>query len=154
MGISTPVGTRRRRGLDGQAMVDRGGGQSSLTRGRSRCGGEERRGVAGAMWRGGDGGAFYRGWEAVVGRGDGRPSSGRRCAIKASITRRGDNVAATIDGEIEEESVHQFSSIRVRKGDHQRHAERQRQPRVAAWPSARGGRRPEWARVGPSFGGR
>jgi hypothetical protein len=41
----------------------------------------------------------------AVGRGDGRPSCGLRCAIKAPITRRGDDGAATIHGEIEEESV-------------------------------------------------
>jgi hypothetical protein len=71
------------------------------------------------MWRGGDGGAFYRGGEAVVGRGDGQPSGGRRCAIKASVTQRGDDKAATIHGEIEEESVaHRFSYIRMCKSIH------------------------------------
>jgi hypothetical protein len=75
----------------------------------------------GMVWRGGDGGAFYWGGEAVVGSGDGRPSGNRRCATKAPVTRRGDDRAATIHGEIEEESVvHRFSSIRVRKGAHQR----------------------------------
>jgi hypothetical protein len=71
MGISTSVGTRRQRGSDGWATVDRGGSRSSSMRGCSRCGGEERRGVAGKGWRGGDGGMFYRGGEAVVGRGNG-----------------------------------------------------------------------------------
>jgi hypothetical protein len=94
---------------------------------------------------------FYRGGEAVVGRGDGRPSGGRRCAIKAPLTRRGDDEAATIHGEIEEESVMcRFSSIRVWKGIHRLWAERRRQLRVAAWPLVGGGRRPRWARVGPS----
>jgi hypothetical protein len=107
--------------------------------------------VVGAVWRGGDGGTFYRGGEAAVGRGDSQPSGGRRCAIKASITQRGDDGAAMIHGEIEEELVvHRFSSIRVLKGVHQRRAERRRQPRAAAWPSAGGGRRPGWAGVGPS----
>jgi hypothetical protein len=54
--------------------------------GGSRCRGEERRGAVGAVWRGGDRGTFYRGGEAVVGRGDGLPSGGRRCAIKAPIS--------------------------------------------------------------------
>jgi hypothetical protein len=86
-----------------------------------------------------------------VGRGDGRPSSGRRCVIKAPVTRRGDDGVATIHGEIEEESVvHRFSSIRVRKGVHRRRAEWQRQPRTAAWSSIRGRRRPGWVGVGPS----
>jgi hypothetical protein len=76
-GLSTPVGTRRQRGLDGRATMDRGGGWSSSTRGRSRCGGEERRAAASAMWRGGDEGAFYRGGEVVARRGDSRPSGGR-----------------------------------------------------------------------------
>jgi hypothetical protein len=57
------------------------------------------------VWRGGDGSTFYRGGEAVAGRGDGRPTSGRRCAIKAPVTQRGDDGAAMIHGEIEEESV-------------------------------------------------
>jgi hypothetical protein len=105
--------------------------------------------VAGAVWRGGDGGAFYRGGEAVEGRGDGWPSGGQRCAIKAPVTRRGDDGAATIHGEIEEESVaHWFSSIRVRKGVHRQQAERQHHPRVAAWPSAEGGRRPGGLELG------
>jgi hypothetical protein len=57
----------------------------------------------------------------------------------------------TIHGEIEEELVaRRFSSIQVRKGVHRRRAERRCQPRAAAWPSAGGGRRPGWARVGPS----
>jgi hypothetical protein len=103
------------------------------------------------VWRGGDGGAFYKVGEAVVKRGDGWPSDGRRCAIKALVTRRGDNGAATIHGEIEEESVaHRFSSILVRKGVRRRRVEWRCQPRAAAWPSARGGRRPGWARVGLS----
>jgi hypothetical protein len=56
-----------------------------------------------------------------VGRGDGRPSGGQRCAIKALVTRRGDDGAAMIHGEIEEESVAcRFSSILVRKGVHRR----------------------------------
>jgi hypothetical protein len=76
-----------------------------------------------------------------VGRVDGRPSGGQGYAIKAPITRRGDDGAATIHGEIEEESVmHWFSSIRVRKGIHRQWAERHHQPRAAAWPSAGGGR--------------
>jgi hypothetical protein len=61
--ISTLVGTRRRRGSDGWAMVDQGGSRSSSTRGRSRCGGEERWGAAGVVWRGRDGGTFSRGGE-------------------------------------------------------------------------------------------
>jgi hypothetical protein len=94
---------------------------------------------------------FYRGGEVVVGRGNGRPSGGQRCAIKASVTLRGDDGAATIHGEIEEESVaRRFSSIRVQKGIHRQWAEWRRQPRVMAWPSAGGGREPGWARVGPS----
>jgi hypothetical protein len=64
MGISTLVGTRRRRGSVSPAMVDRGGGQSSLMRGHSRCRGEERRGAVGAVWRCRDGGAFYSCGEA------------------------------------------------------------------------------------------
>jgi hypothetical protein len=140
MGISTPIGMRRQRGSDGRATVDRGGGRSSSMRGRSRCRGEERRGVAGSVWRGRDGGVFYRGGEEVVGRGDGQPSGGRRCAIKAPDTRSGDDGATTIHGEIEEESVvRRFSSIRVRKGVHQRRAEQRRQPRVEGWPLAGGG---------------
>jgi hypothetical protein len=56
-----------------------------------------------------------------------------------------------IHGEIEEESVvHRFSSIRVWKGVHRRRAERRRQSRAVAWPSAGGGRGHGWARVGPS----
>jgi hypothetical protein len=87
----------------------------------------------------------------VVGRGDGRPSCGLRCAIKAPITRRGDDGATTIHGEIEEESAaRRFSSIWVRKGGHRRLAELRRQSRAAAWPSAGGGRQPGWAGVGPS----
>jgi hypothetical protein len=43
-----------------------------------------------------------------------------------------------------------FGSIRVQKGVHRRQAEQQRQPSVAAWPSAGGGRGPGWASVGPS----
>jgi hypothetical protein len=122
-------------------MVDQGGGWSSSTRGRSSCRGEERRGAASAVWRGGDRGTFYWGGETVVGRGDGRPSGGQRCAIKASVTRRGDVGAATILGEIKEVSVAcRFSSIRVQKGVHWLRVERWRQPRVAAWPLARGGR--------------
>jgi hypothetical protein len=74
-------------------------------RGCLRCGGEERRGAAGAVWRGRDGGTFYRGGEVVVGRGDGRPSSSRRCAIKAPVTRRGDEEAVMTHGEIEVELV-------------------------------------------------
>jgi hypothetical protein len=70
-GISTSVGTRRQRGSDGWVTVDRGGGRSSSTRGRSRCGGEQRRGAAGVVWRGEDGETFYRGGQAVVVRGDG-----------------------------------------------------------------------------------
>jgi hypothetical protein len=67
------------------------------------------------------------------------------------VTRRGEDGAATIQGEIEEESVaHQFSSIWVRKGVHRRQAERRRQLRAAAWHSTGGGRGPGWARVGPS----
>jgi hypothetical protein len=140
-GISTPVGTSRRRGSDGRATVDRGGGRSSSTRGHSRSGGEERRGAASMVWRGGDGGTCYWGGEAVVGSGDGWPSGSRRCAIKAPVTQRGDDGAATIHGEIEEESVvHRFSSIRVWKGVHRRQAEWRRQPRVMAWPSTGGGR--------------
>jgi hypothetical protein len=69
-------------------------------RGHSRCRGEERRGAVSAEWRGGDRGTFYRGGEAVVGRGDGRPSGSWRCAIKAPVTRRGDDRAATIHGEL------------------------------------------------------
>jgi hypothetical protein len=46
--------------------------------------------------------------------------------------------------------AHRFSPIRVQKGDHWRLAERRRQPRAAAWPSAGGGRGPGWARVGSS----
>jgi hypothetical protein len=61
--ISTPVGTRRRRGSDDRAMVDQGGDWSSSMRGHSRCGGEERRGVAGMVPRGGEGGTFYTGGE-------------------------------------------------------------------------------------------
>jgi hypothetical protein len=115
MGISTPVGTRRRRGLD------RGGNQCSSMRGRSRCGGEERRGAAGMVWRCRDRGAFYRVGEAVVGRGDVRPSDSWRCAIKAPVTRRGDDGVATIHGQIEEELVaHWFSSIWLWKGVHRR----------------------------------
>jgi hypothetical protein len=77
------------------------------------------------VWRDGDEGTFYRGGEAVVGRGDSRPSGGQRCAIKALVTRRGDDGAAMIHGEIEEESMAcWFSSIRVRKGIHRRRAER------------------------------
>jgi hypothetical protein len=77
----------------------------------------------------------------MVGRGDGRPSGGQRCAIQAPVTRRGDNGAVTIHGEIEEESVaHRFSSIRVRKGVRHWQVEWQRQTRSAAWPSAGGGR--------------
>jgi hypothetical protein len=72
-----------------------------------------------AVWRDGDGGAFYRGGVAVVGRGDDQPSGGWRCAIMAPVTRRGDDGAAMIHGEIEEESVAcRFGSIRVRKGVH------------------------------------
>jgi hypothetical protein len=72
----------------------------------------------------------------------------------APVTRRGDDGAATIHGEIEEESVaRRFSSIRVRKGIHRRWAERRRQLKAAAWPSAGGGRGPGWARVGPSARG-
>jgi hypothetical protein len=41
----------------------------------------------------------------VVGRGDGRPSGSRRCAIKAPVTRRGDEEAVMTHGEIEVESV-------------------------------------------------
>jgi hypothetical protein len=120
-------------------MVDQGGGPSSLMRGHSRCGGEERKGAAGAVWRGRDGVAFYRGGEAVVGRGDSRPSGDRRCTIKALVTRRGDDGAEMIHGEIEEESVvRRFNSKRVRKGVHWWRAERRCQPRVAAWPSAGG----------------
>jgi hypothetical protein len=88
------------------------------------------------VWRDGDEGTFYRGGEAVVGRGDGRPSGGRRCASKAPVTQRGDDRAMTIHVEIEEESVAcRFSSIRVRKGVHRRWVERRRQPRAVAWPS-------------------
>jgi hypothetical protein len=71
--------------------------------------------------------------------------------MKALVTRRGDDGAATIHGEIEEELVaRRFSSIRVWKGVHRRRAEQRRQLRAAAWPSAGGGRGPGWARVGPS----
>jgi hypothetical protein len=81
-----------------------------------------------------------------VRRGDGQSSGGWRCTIKPPITLRGDNGVVTIHGEIEEESVaRQFSSIRVLKSVH-----RQRQLRAVAWPSAGGGRRPGWARVGLS----
>jgi hypothetical protein len=87
----------------------------------------------------------------VVGRQDGRPSGGRRCAIKAPVTRRGDDGAAMIHGETEEESMAcRFSAIWVWKGVYRRQAGRRRQPRAAAWPSARGGRHPVWTRVGPS----
>jgi hypothetical protein len=111
----TAEGPRRR------AMVDRGGNQCSSMRGRSRFGGEERRGAAGMVWRCRDGGAFYRVGEAMVGRGDVQPSDNWRCAIKAPVTRRGDDGVATIHGEIEEELVaHWFSSIWVWKGDHRR----------------------------------
>jgi hypothetical protein len=97
----------------------------------------------GMVWRGGDGGAFYWGGEAVVGSGDGRPSDSRRCATKAPVTRRGDDGAATIHGEIEEESVvHRFSSIRVRKGAHHWQAEWRRQSGLTAWLSTGGGRQP------------
>jgi hypothetical protein len=90
------------------------GGRSSSMRGRLRCGGEERRGAADAVWRGRDGVMFYRGGEAVVGWGDSRPSGGWRSAITAPDTQRGDDGAASIDGEIEEELVaRRFSSIRV-----------------------------------------
>jgi hypothetical protein len=120
-------------------------------RGCSRCGGEERRGAAGAVCRGGDGGAFYRGGEVVVRRGDSRPSGGRRCTIKEPVTRRGDDGAAMIHGEIEEEMVaRRFSSILVRKGVHRWWAEQWCQPRAVAWPSAGGGRQPGWAGVGLS----
>jgi hypothetical protein len=44
------------------------------------------RGAAGAVWRGRNGGAFYRDGEAVVGRGDGRPSGGQWYTIKAPVT--------------------------------------------------------------------
>jgi hypothetical protein len=131
--------------------VDRGGDRSSSTRGHSRRGGEERRGAASAVWIGRDGGTFYRGGEAVVGMGDGRPSSSQRCTIEAPVTRRGYDGAAMIHGEIQEESVaHRFSSIWVRKGIHRRRAEWWRQPWAVAWPLAGGGRRPRWAGVGPS----
>jgi hypothetical protein len=46
--------------------------------------------------------------------------------------------------------AHRFSSIQVRKGVHRQQAEQQRQPRVAAWPLARGGRRLGWVRDGSS----
>jgi hypothetical protein len=52
------------------------------------------------VWRGRDGAAFYRGGEKVVGRLEGRPSGGWRCTIKVSVTRRGDDRAAMIHGEI------------------------------------------------------
>jgi hypothetical protein len=46
------------------------------------------------------------------GRGDGRPSGGRRCTIKAPVTQRRDDGAGMNQGEIEEVSVaHRFSSI-------------------------------------------
>jgi hypothetical protein len=93
------------------------GGRSSSMRGCSSCGDEERRGAAGAVWRGRDGVLFYRGGEAVVGWGDSRPSGGHRSAITAPDTRRGDDGAASIHGEIEEELVtRRFSSIRVWEG--------------------------------------
>jgi hypothetical protein len=104
-----------------RAMVDRGGNQCSSMRGHSRCRREERRGAVGMVWRCGDGGAFYRVGEAVVGRGDVRPSDSWRCAIKAPVTRRGDDGVAMIHGQIEEELVARwFSSIWLWKGVHRR----------------------------------
>jgi hypothetical protein len=60
MGIPTPVGTRRWRGLDGLASAKGGGGRVSSMRRCSGRGGEGRRRAASAVWRGGGGGAFYR----------------------------------------------------------------------------------------------
>jgi hypothetical protein len=71
--------------------------------------------------------------------------------MKALVTRRGDDGAAMIHGEIEEELVaRRFSSIRVWKGIHRWRAEQRRQLWAVAWPSAGGGRGPGWARVGLS----
>jgi hypothetical protein len=58
MGIPTPIGMRQRRGSDGQASVKDEGGEASLMRMCSTCGGEGRRRVASAVWRSRDGGAF------------------------------------------------------------------------------------------------
>jgi hypothetical protein len=64
----------------------------------------------------------------MVDRGGSQSSSMRgrsRCAIKAPVTRKGDDRAVTIHGEIEEESVaRRFSSIQVQKGVHRWWAER------------------------------
>jgi hypothetical protein len=100
--------------------------------GSGGCGVERRR------W-----GAFYRGGQAVVGKGDGRPSGGQRCAIKAAVTRRGGDGAATIHGGIEEESMAcRFSSIRVWEGSTRQRMARRRlghpkegdDPRVGVTP--------------------
>jgi hypothetical protein len=87
----------------------------------------------------------------VVGRQDGRPSDGRRCTIKALITRWGDDEAAMTHGETEEESVAcRFSSIWVWMGIHRRQVGRRLQPWAAGCPSAGGGRHLVWTRVRPS----
>jgi hypothetical protein len=60
MGIPTPVGMRRQRGLDGWASMKGEGSQVSSMRRCSTRGGEGRRRATSVVWRGGDGGAFYR----------------------------------------------------------------------------------------------
>jgi hypothetical protein len=69
-GFPTSIGTRRRRGSNGQASTKGGDSGPSSMRRCSRRGGEGRRRAVRVVWRGGDGGSFYRGGQAVVGRGD------------------------------------------------------------------------------------
>jgi hypothetical protein len=84
----TEVAARVPRWEGARGAVMRKGGER-----RARCGEAE------------TGGTFYRNGEAVVGRGDGWRSGGQMCAIKAPVTRRGDDGAATTHVEIEEELV-------------------------------------------------
>jgi hypothetical protein len=83
-GIPTTVGTRRRRGSDGEALMKGGGGGASSMRRCSRRRGKETRTRASEVWRGGDGAPFIGSGRLWGGR---ETSSHRRRGVEIDFIR-------------------------------------------------------------------